>query len=126
MIFLRNTYLAKPNTLFDIDKAVRRAAHTLIDKVNEKYDLYKAFIYTADSASGNSGYSSIAIVLIGSPRASLLSADSDIIKWGYEVSATSNVKFYTNVFFQNQFESSELISCSSLIENIKNTGIEVI
>lgn len=115
----RNT--VKTITLFDIDKSIRRAAHSLIDRVSKNYVLYKVFIYKV-----NNNYNNIAIVLAGPLRASLLSADGEIIRLGYEVSANNKVKFYTNVLFQNEFESPELFHRPELIKNIRDTGFEVI
>lgn len=120
----RNT--VKPITLFDIDKSIRRTTHSLIDKINKEYQLYKVFIYKLNNDSIDNEYNNNAVILAGSVKASLLSADTEIIKWSYEVSNHNKVKIYTKVLFQNEFESPELFHRPDLIKSIKNNGFEVI
>lgn len=125
--FDKNNLVEMPNIL-DVDKSVRRAAHSLTDKICQKYDVYKVYLFRANSNFGDnqSDYNNILIVLKGSPTKSLLSADSEIIKLGYEVAAAYQVKLYATVLFQNEFESSELTYRKDLIDSVKNTGLEVI
>lgn len=125
--FDKNNLVEMPNIL-DVDKSVRRAAHSLTDKICQKYDVYKVYLFRANSNFGGnqSDYNNILIVLKGSPTKSLLSADSEIIKLGYEVAEAYQVKLYATVLFQNEFESSELTYRKDLIDSVKNTGLEVI
>lgn len=125
--FDKNNLVEMPNIL-DVDKSVRRAAHSLTDKICQKCDVYKVYLFRANSNFGDyqSDYNNILIILKGSPTISLLSAECEIIKLGYEVAAAYQVKLYATVLFQNEFESSELTYRKDLIDSVKNTGLEVI
>ena len=125
--FDKNNLVEVPNIL-DIDKAVRRAAHSLTDKVCKKYDVYKVYLFRTTSKYGDyqSDYNNILIVLKESPTLSLLSVDAEIIRLGYEVAAEYQVKLYTVVLFKNEFETSDLTYRKDLIACVKNTGIEVL